>query len=80
MTTAYVTAILAIWLCVALGLRHSVALLNSGNQLTGDSKVQLNRKAMMLVVFTISTSAGMTYVMTQIYFLHQTTLQLAGNL
>lgn len=80
MTTAYVTAIVAIWLCVAFGLRHSVGIINSGTRLTDDSRAQLNRKAMMLVVFTISTSAGMTYVMTQIYFLHQTTLQLAGNL
>lgn len=80
MTTAYVTAIVAIWLCVAFGLRHSVAIIKSGAFLAGDTRAQLNRKAMMLVVFTISTSAGMTYVMTQIYLLHQVTMQLASNL
>ncbi|ANZ49083.1 hypothetical protein HOV30_gp233 [Erwinia phage Derbicus] len=80
MTTAFVSAILVIWLCVAFGLRHSVGIIRAGEVAIGRTKEQLNRKALTLVVFTISTSAGMTYVMTQIYFLHQTTLQLAGNM
>ena len=79
MNTAYVCALAAIWLSVVFGLRHSVSTMRTGAALTGVPRANVNRKAMLFVVFCISTSSGMTYVMTQIYFLHQSTVQLAVN-